>query len=116
MLFTIFLVGAALACAVLFAKQINTYGGMGISHKSIHAYFTTLGALSSQVIPAVCVIAVMLAGGLVIGIGAIALILSASLLTGYLIGRLDKFWAYYTKMLGAMFGVPITLVMFIASL
>lgn len=105
-----FILGMALASAGLFAKQINSFAGLGIANKKWHFYYTMLGGLSSQIMPILAVVLVMVTHGIVTGLIAILVLIIGSLFMGFMRP------SYHVKLLVSMIGVPLSILFFVISL
>jgi len=104
------ILGACFGTAGMFAKQLNSAAGMGISHKAWHGYFTMLGGLSNLILPIISIIIVMAMVGITDGLLAALMIAAGAFGAGLLRP------SYYTKLLIALLGVPFALGLFVLSL
>lgn len=105
-----FLLGAVLATTGQVANQINSHIGMGISNKKVHRYVTNIGALSNRAIPIISIICATL----IYGIKGLLISTLFILLGAFIIGLLRL--SYHIKILIAVFGFPIALLMYAFSL
>lgn len=110
LLITALILGMAFAASGLIAKEINSGAGAQIANKRIHKHLTLLGNLSNLVLPIICIVLASIAQGVAGGCMAIVGLVAGS----FLLGTLSL--PYHIRLIMALFGLPLAVVIFLSSL